>query len=125
LGETSERLALQPPGLAAIMKHKKKVNVPAKTALNAGADATYALDVLCELVGVSPKTFLHYQEHGLIVPAGRTGPEAKRFNDETLRALRRIEHLRAHYEMNLRSLKLTLTLLHELERLRDELRSRR
>ena len=85
--------------------------------------ATYTLDVLCELVGVSSKTILHYQENGLIVPAGGSG--SRRFDDETLRTLRRIEHLRARYEMNLRSLKFTLGLLQELERLRDDLRSRR
>jgi len=42
-----------------------------------------------------------------------------------LRTLRRIEYLRTHYEMNLRALKLTLRLLGELERLRDEARASR
>lgn len=107
------------------MKHPKKDHSPGPTPTNAGMDAAYTLDVLCELVGVSSQTILHYQEHGLIVPAGTAGPAARRFNDETLRTLRRIEHLRARYEMNLRSLKFTLRLLQDLERLRDDLRSRR
>ena len=107
------------------MKHPKKDHSPGPTPTNTGMDAAYTLDVLCELVGVSSQTILHYQEHGLIVPAGTAGPAARRFNDETLRTLRRIEHLRARYEMNLRSLKFTLRLLQDLERLRDDLRSRR
>jgi DNA-binding transcriptional MerR regulator len=104
------------------MKHPKKARSPRPAAAKADMDAVYTLDVLCELVGVSSQTILHYQEHGLIVPAGGAGPAARRFNDETLRTLRRIEHLRARYEMNLRSLKFTLGLLRELDRLRDALR---
>jgi len=105
------------------MKHPRKTRSRIPPADRPDGGATYTLDVLCELVGVSSKTILHYQEHGLIVPAGGSG--ARRFDDETLRTLRRIEHLRARYEMNLRSLKLTLGLLQELERLRDDLRARR
>ena len=107
------------------MKHPKKARHPAPPAANAESEAVYTLDVLCELVGVSSKTILHYQEHGLIVPAEAGGPAARRFSDEALRTLRRIEHLRARYEMNLRSLKFTLALLQELEQLREDLRSRR
>ena len=107
------------------MKHTKKARSRGQTAAKADRDAAYTLDVLCELVGVSSKTILHYQEHGLIVPDGGAGPGESRFDDETLRTLRRIEHQRARYEMNLRSLKFTLGLLHELERLREDLRSRR
>jgi DNA-binding transcriptional MerR regulator len=107
------------------MKHPKKARSPGPSPTNKGADAAYTLDVLCELVGVPSQTILHYQEHGLIVPAAAAGRSSRRFNDETLRTLRRIEHLRAHYEMNLRSLKFTLGLLQDLERLRDDLRSMR
>jgi DNA-binding transcriptional MerR regulator len=103
------------------MKHTRKTRSRAAPPSRADGAATYTLDVLCELVGVSSKTILHYQEHGLIVPA----KGARRFDDEALRTLRRIEHLRSRYEMNLRSLKFTLTLLRELERLRDDLRLRR
>ena len=104
------------------MKHPRKTRSRVKSAGGENGGATYTLDVLCELVGVSSQTIVHYQEHGLIVSAGASS--ARRFDDEALRALRRIEHLRSHYEMNLRSLKFTLGLLQELERLRDDLRSR-
>jgi DNA-binding transcriptional MerR regulator len=107
------------------MKHRKKARSPGPPEVRADVGAVYTLDVLCRLVGISSQTILHYQEHGLIGPAGSAGPAAGRFDDETLRTLRRIEHLRDHYEMNLRSLKFTLGLLHELERLRDEMRTRR
>jgi DNA-binding transcriptional MerR regulator len=107
------------------MKHRKKTRSPGQPAGNADMGALYTLSVLCRLVGVSSQTILLYQEQGLIGPAGGTSSAATRFDDETLRTLRRIEHLRDRYEMNLRSLKFTLGLLQELERMRDELRMRR
>jgi len=81
--------------------------------------ASYTLEILAEITGVSTQTILHYQEHGII---RRSGPH---FDDETVRALRRIEHLRETCEMNLSGLKLLASLLEEVERLRDELRTLR
>ncbi len=75
--------------------------------------ASYSLEIVSELTGVSTQTIVQYQEHGLIQPA---------FNDETIRALRRIEHLRETCEMNLAGVKLLTQLLEEVERLRAELR---
>ncbi|HXN48088.1 MAG TPA: MerR family transcriptional regulator [Bryobacteraceae bacterium] len=106
------------------MKSPKKTDSTGRPMVKTELEAVYTLEVLCELVGVPSRTVLHYQEHGLISPAGAAGSSARRFDDEALRTLRRIEHLRARYEMNLRSLRFTLGLLDELERLRDDLRSR-
>jgi DNA-binding transcriptional MerR regulator len=89
------------------------------------APEVYTLDVVVALTGVSRQTILHYQEHGLVVPLAARGPGLRKFDDDALRTLRRIEYLRTHYEMNLRALKLTLRLLGELERLRDEARASR
>lgn len=77
---------------------------------------TYTLEVLAEITGVTTQTIVQYQEHGLIRPE---------FDDETIRALRRIEHLRESCEMNLAGLKLLTGLLDEVEQLREELRARR
>jgi len=44
------------------------------------------------------------------------------FNDEGLRALRRIEHLRQTCDMNLTAIKMILGLTAEVERLREETR---
>jgi DNA-binding transcriptional MerR regulator len=88
-------------------------------------DAVYTLDVVVRLTGVSSQTILRYQEQGLIAPVARGTRGIRRFDDEALRTLRRIEHLRTRYEMNLRALKLTLGLLREMERLRDDLRRSR
>jgi len=75
--------------------------------------AVYTLDILAEITGVSTQTLVQYQEHGLIRPE---------FDDETIRVLRRIEHLRESCEVNLAGLKLLTSLLEEVEQLREELR---
>jgi DNA-binding transcriptional MerR regulator len=82
----------------------------------------YSLEILSELSGVSTQTILQYQEHGLIQPADGNDPH---FDDDTIRVLRRIEHLRELCEPNLAGLKLMAQLLDEVEKLRAELRARR
>lgn len=76
----------------------------------------YTLEILSETTGVSAQMIVTYQEHGIIRP---------HYSDETVRALRRIEHLRETCEMNLNGLKLLTQLLDEVEQLRQELRSKR
>ena len=88
-------------------------------------EAAYTIEVVAELTGVSPQTILCYQEQGLITPVAHGDHDTRRFDDEALRTLRRLEHLRATCGLNDRNLRLMLGLLDEVERLRAELRSRR
>jgi DNA-binding transcriptional MerR regulator len=85
----------------------------------------YTLDVVAEITGLSSQTILQYHEAGLIAPIPDSPPGASCFDDEALRTLRRIEHLRATCEMNTAGLKLLLSLTEEVERLRTALRNRR
>jgi DNA-binding transcriptional MerR regulator len=82
----------------------------------------YSLEILSEITGVSQQTILQYQEHGLIRTAQRG---ESNFTDDTVRLLRRIEHLREVCETNLAGLKLLTQLLDEVEHLRAELRAMR
>ena len=91
--------------------------------LNEGV--AYSLDVIAELSGVASQTILQYSERGLISPVAATGSHDFRFNEETLRTLRLIEHLRTTCEMNMDGLKLMLELMDEVEQLREDLRARR
>lgn len=77
---------------------------------------TYSLEILSQTTGVSTQTIVQYQEHGLLPSP---------YDDDTVRALRRIEHLRETCEMNLHGLKMITQLLDEVEQLRRELRTRR
>lgn len=76
----------------------------------------YSLEVLSEITGISRQSIVQYQEHGLI-PASA--------DDDTVRHLRRMEHLRESYHMNLGGVKLIDSLLDQLDELRTELRARR
>lgn len=82
----------------------------------------YTLEILSELSGVSTQTIMQYREHGIIRAENE---DDTRFTDDTLRLLRRIEHLRELCEPNLAGLKLMAQLLDEVEKLRAELRARR
>jgi DNA-binding transcriptional MerR regulator len=84
-------------------------------------DATYQLEIVAKITGISSETILHYQEEGLIGPTG----ESPEFDEETVRTLRRIEHLRSSYETNLPGLRLILQLMDQIEGLQSRLRARR
>ena len=73
----------------------------------------YTLDILAEITGVSTQTILEYQEHGLIRPE---------LDEDSLRVLRRIEHLRESCQVNLAGLKVLTSLLEKVEQLNEELR---
>jgi DNA-binding transcriptional MerR regulator len=76
--------------------------------------ATYTLEMVAEITGVSSETILHYQQHGLL--------QTPDFDDEAVHTLRRIDYLRSTCEANLSGLKLILDLLDQVERLQTELR---
>jgi DNA-binding transcriptional MerR regulator len=84
------------------------------------SDTVYSLEVIAELANTDPQAVLHYQEIGLLSAT----PDTATFDDEGLRRLRRIEHLRATCEVNHVGLKLILNLLDEVERLQQERRRR-
>lgn len=81
------------------------------------ADASYPLEVVARFTGISSQTILHYQEQGLIRDTD--------LDDDAVRALRRIEHLRSSYETNVSGLKLIMDLIDQVERLQADLRARR
>lgn len=92
-------------------------NTSETSVIHEETDAIYTIEVIAELAGTEPQMILHYQEMGLLQPAKETA-----FDNENLRRLRRIEHLRHTCEMNTTGLKLMLHLLDEVERLQQERR---
>ena len=87
--------------------------------------ATYTLETIATLTGATPQAILHYQEQGFITPVTGGETDHGQFDGETVRTLRRIEHLRTTCQLNESGLKLILSLMDEIERLRNELRARR
>ncbi|MCC5789310.1 MAG: MerR family transcriptional regulator [Opitutales bacterium] len=85
-------------------------------------DTAYTIDVIAELADIDSKTVLRYQESGFIRPVHTSNKAAPLFDEECLRKLRHIGHLRATCGFNDTGLKLILELLHEVEILRQEQR---
>jgi MerR family transcriptional regulator/heat shock protein HspR len=83
------------------------------------ARAVYVISVAAELAGVHPQTLRIYERKGLLEPA-RTGGGSRRYSDEDINLLRRIQDL-TESGLNLAGVKRVLELEHENERLRAEL----
>ncbi len=95
------------------------------TVYEANPDAVYTLDVVSTLTGLTRHTILVYHRHGLVRPVGDPDTEGWNFDDEAIRTLRRIQHLRTAYGANVAGLKLMLELMNEVERLKASLRFNR
>ena len=81
----------------------------------------YSVEIIAELAGITPRAVLRYQELGVISPAN----DGLQFDNEGLRQLRRIEHLRSTHELTESGLKFISDLLAELEQLQRQLRQTR
>lgn len=108
------------------MNDKSDFKPPELPVYGEESDVTYSIEMIAELAGVDSRTVLHYQESGFIRPVTTPDEEqAPLFDDECLRELRRIEHLRSTCAVNDAGLKLILDLLHEVEILRQDRRAAR
>ena len=84
-------------------------------------NAVYVISVFAELAGVHPQTLRNYERSGLLSPQ-RTSGGSRRFSDEDLVALRRIQDLTGE-GVNLEGVKRIMALDIELATLRDEMLS--
>jgi MerR family transcriptional regulator/heat shock protein HspR len=91
----------------------------AEPATHATSRALYVISVAAELAGVHPQTLRIYERKGLVDPA-RTGGGSRRYSDDDITQLRRIQDL-TNDGLNLAGVKLVLELEAEIERLRREL----
>ena len=81
--------------------------------------AVYVISVFAELAGVHPQTLRNYERSGLLHPE-RTSGGSRRFSEEDLAALRRIQEL-TNEGVNLEGVKKILRLEAELAELRARL----
>jgi len=100
------------------MKPQPSQQDEARTVYDPDCESFYSLEVMAELAGVDTHAVLHYHELGIISPV----TDALEFDTESLRQLRRIEHLRLAHQLNDDCLIFISDLLHEVERLRQQLR---
>jgi MerR family transcriptional regulator/heat shock protein HspR len=81
--------------------------------------AVYVISVAAELAGVHPQTLRIYERKGLVDPARTTGG-SRRYSDEDIEQLRRIQEL-TNEGLNLYGVQRVLELEAEVARLRNEL----
>ena len=81
--------------------------------------AVYVISVAAELAGVHPQTLRIYERKGLVDPA-RTDGGSRRYSDQDIERLRRIQDLTAA-GLNLEGVRRVMELEAELARLRAEL----
>ena len=82
------------------------------------ATALYVISVAAELAGVHPQTLRIYERKGLVDPA-RTRGGSRRYSDEDIALLRRIQELTTE-GLNLAGVQRVLALEAENRRLRDQ-----
>jgi MerR family transcriptional regulator/heat shock protein HspR len=81
--------------------------------------AVYVISVFAEIAGVHPQTLRNYERSGLLNPK-RTSGGSRRFSDDDLIALRRIQELTTE-GVNLEGVKRLMVLEGQIEALRSEL----
>src|SRR3954452_23136310 len=81
--------------------------------------AVYVISVAAELAGVHPQTLRIYERKGLVDPA-RTGGGSRRYSEEDIERLRRIQDLTTE-GLNLAGVKRVIELEAELADLRHQL----
>ena len=80
----------------------------------------YSLNATAHLAGVSRRSILIYCRAGLVRPVVQPPYGVLEFTEESIYAVRRIEHLRTVHGVNLELLKTIFDLLAEVERLQAE-----
>ena len=85
---------------------------------SSAATAVYVISVAAELAGVHPQTLRIYERKGLVDPA-RTRGGSRRYSDDDIELLRRIQELTAE-GLNLAGVQRVLALEAENRRLRDQ-----
>ena len=81
----------------------------------------YMISVAAELAGMHPQTLRIYESRGLIEPE-RTSGGTRRYSDEDVERLRRIQELTNELGMNLAGVERVFELEEQLERMRERVR---
>ena len=84
-----------------------------------GSRAVYVISVAADLAGVHPQTLRIYERKGLVDPA-RTGGGSRRYSEDDIERLRRIQDLTTD-GLNLAGVKKVIELEDEVRRLEGEL----
>src|SRR4051812_6699497 len=82
----------------------------------------YSIETVEEITSTSRHQIAVFCRYGLLSTVDEPETGGWTFDDEAIHKLRRLEFLRAEYGLNLTGLRAMAELLHNVERLREELR---
>jgi MerR family transcriptional regulator/heat shock protein HspR len=118
-GTKSERSgAMNPTALL----ESDAVREPALALFEPEAHASYSLETAARLAGISRYRVALYCRHGFIAPAVDPMDGGWRFDGQAVRTVRQLEQFREQFGVNLEGTRLLLSLAHEIDELRRELR---
>ncbi len=107
------------------MSKRSKTDKPSSLALDVfqpTPDVLYSLDEAAHLAGVPRHAILVYCNAGLVRPVLQPPHGEMGFTEEAIYSIRRIEYWKAVRQSDMGMLKIVFDLLHEVERLRAEVR---
>jgi DNA-binding transcriptional MerR regulator len=107
------------------MKKAHRVSSTALQLFEPAAADVYSIESVVHITQMPRHQIAVYCRLGLISPVTAPERDGWWFDHEAIRALRRIECLRADYDMNLAGLRIISGLFREVERLREEVRALR
>ena len=84
--------------------------------------AAYTIEAVGQITRMPRREILIYYKHGLLSTVTDSEHGGYYFDDEAIRALRRIEYLHHTRGINLEGIKIIFHLMNEVERMRSELR---
>ncbi len=82
----------------------------------------YTIETVAQITRISADQIVFYYEHGLVSIQPAPDRQELLFDDEAIHQLRRVAYLASEFGFDHRGLKMMTSLLHELERLREEVR---
>ncbi len=104
------------------MKVTEEFPVRALQLFEPDSESVYTIESAANLAHVGRRRILVYYKRGLLSPVVDPECGGYYFNDEGIRALRRIQHMHSDLGINLAGIKIIFDLLNEVERLRNEVR---
>ena len=104
------------------MNMTDKVPAEALQLFEPDPDVIYTIETAANLTHVGRHSILVYYKHGLLSSVQAPQSGGYYFNDESIRSLRRIEHLHNTLGINLEGTRMIIALANEVERLRNEVR---
>jgi len=84
--------------------------------------AAYTIEAVGQITRMPRREILIYYKHGLLSTVTDSEHGGYYFDDEAIRALRRIEYLHHTRGINLEGIKIIFHLMNEVEQMRSELR---